>query len=315
MKFYQKVILLLVLIGVESIFIVSNLEEIKNGTKKALRAMDFYTVCDETLNYSLGQVDNGFGISREEIKNVLLQAENVWEKDLNKNIFEYKEGAEFKINFIFDERQRQTLEKNNLDLKLDKLNDIQENISQKYKVLETQYANALLDYQKKIADYERRVKEFNVDVNKWNKKGGAPEDEYEELKDEENDLEELKEKLETERKKINGMAADLNGLAKKESGSVEKYNQEVQTYREKFGEANEFNQGEYNGVGINIYQFREKTDLELVLAHELGHALGVGHVENSQSIMYYLMEKQNLEDIKLTLEDLAAIRGICKIEN
>jgi predicted Zn-dependent protease len=64
-------------------------------------------------------------------------------------------------------------------------------------------------------------------------------------------------------------------------------------------------------VGINIYQFHDESDLELVLAHELGHALGLNHVENPESVMYYLMEKQNLENIQLTTQDLQAIKNVC----
>lgn len=314
MKTYQKIILLGVLIFCEAVFVMGNLGEIKGGTKKALKAMNLYTVCDETLYYSLGSVDERFGISQEEIREVLFQAENIWEKDLSRNVLEYREGAEFKINFIFDERQQQTIEKNNLDSKLEQLSEVQENISQKYAALEAEYKKALGSYERNVANYEKRVNDFNAEVEKWNEKGGAPEDKYEDLRNEEEDLEKLKDKLEGERKRVNAMVVNLNELAKKESGSVEKYNKEVQTYREKFGEANEFNQGEYNGVGINIYQFYEEADLKLVLAHEFGHALGVDHVENPQSIMYYLMEKQDLENTKLTLEDLGAIKGICKIE-
>ncbi|EKE21632.1 MAG: Matrixin superfamily protein, partial [uncultured bacterium] len=272
------------------------------------------TVCDETLYYSLGEIDPRFNISNADIKNVLAQAENVWEKDLNKNVFEYREGAEFRVNFIFDERQQRTVEKNKLDSQLDKLEEVKDDISQDYKTIEIEYKNAVAAYQKNLKDYENRIEEFNAEVKKWNKKGGAPENEYEKLQKEQVYLEKLQKQLELEQKNINALVSSLNKLAEKENASVGDYNKKVRTYQEKFGESSEFNQGEYNGLGINIYQFYEKIDLELVLVHELGHALGVGHVQNPESIMYYLMEKQDLENIKLTGEDLNAIKNICKIE-
>ncbi|KKP82941.1 MAG: matrixin [Candidatus Moranbacteria bacterium GW2011_GWF1_35_5] len=239
-----------------TIFYAQKSEEIKLGARNMLKKANLLTVCDETLYYSLGEIDPRFNISNADIKNVLAQAENVWEKDLNKNVFEYKEGAEFKVNFIFDERQQRTVEGNNLNEQLDKLEEIQSDISKEYQTIEAIYQKTLATYQKNIKDYENRVEEFNAEIKKWNKEGGAPEDEYEDLKKEQKALEKLQEQLEAERKKINALVLNLNELAKKENKTVGNYNEKVQTYKEKFGESTEFNQGEYNGLGINIYQFQ-----------------------------------------------------------
>lgn len=314
MKNYLKTILLILLVLGGTVFYAKKSEEIKLGARNALKKANFLTVCDETLYYSLGTVDSRFDISQENVMAVLSEAEEVWERDLGKNVFQYKEGANFKINFVFDERQQGTIEKNNLDLQLDELEKIKSNISQSYQSLEAKYQKALAIYQKNIKNYEDRISDFNSEVEKWNKKGGALEDEYEDLQKEQRAIEKVQKELEIERKNLNATVANLNELAKKENNTVDSYNKEVQTYKEKFGESSEFNQGEYNGIGINIYQFHELSDLKLVLAHELGHALSIGHVENPTSIMYYLMEKQDLENIKLTAEDLGAIKNICKIK-
>jgi predicted Zn-dependent protease len=50
-----------------------------------------------------------------------------------------------------------------------------------------------------------------------------------------------------------------------------------------------------------------------VLAHEFGHALGLDHVEDPQAIMYYLMDKQNIKDLKLTTDDINALKKGCNI--
>jgi len=49
----------------------------------------------------------------------------------------------------------------------------------------------------------------------------------------------------------------------------------------------------------------------LALAHELGHTLGIGHVDNPQSVMYYLMGEQDLKNPHLTKEDLDALKNVC----
>jgi len=124
----------------------------------------------------------------------------------------------------------------------------------------------------------------------------------------------MREDLEDDREEINDLAEEINKLVTQENNLVADYNEQIQDYRDKFGEGEEFNQGEYIGDAINIYEFQNRNDLIMVLAHELGHALGVGHVENSKSVMYYLMQDQDLENIKLSQEDLTAIKEICKIK-
>jgi predicted Zn-dependent protease len=62
------------------------------------------------------------------------------------------------------------------------------------------------------------------------------------------------------------------------------------------------------GEEINIYEFDSRTALLRVLAHEFGHALGLDHNDNEQSIMHYLNSSTNL---KPTKEDLAALREVC----
>jgi len=51
----------------------------------------------------------------------------------------------------------------------------------------------------------------------------------------------------------------------------------------------------------------------LTLIHELGHALGLNHLENPQAFMYYLMGEQGMENPSLTAEDLQALKEACQL--
>jgi len=69
----------------------------------------------------------------------------------------------------------------------------------------------------------------------------------------------------------------------------------------------------YDGKSINIYQFEATADLRLVVVHELGHALGLDHLSQPESIMYYMMGEQDLENPKASNEDILALKQICNL--
>jgi predicted Zn-dependent protease len=62
---------------------------------------------------------------------------------------------------------------------------------------------------------------------------------------------------------------------------------------------------------INIYEFESRSQLIRILSHELGHAIGLGHNENAESIMYYLNKGTGLSP---TAEDIRDLKAYCKIK-
>lgn len=268
-------------------------------------------LCDQPFLYSVGNIDSRFGINEESLANLAKEAEDIWDQQTGKNIFAYDSASSFKINLVFDERQEKTLETEALEQKLKKLELTDAGLKKQYDATYANYSKKTDDYNALVKKYEKKQKNYNNDVSYWNSQGGAPEDEFEKLQDEKEELEDDYKELDKKRKEINKLVKEINVLAEKESKLVSDYNQKVNTYKSKYGVAREFEKGVYNGREINIYQFNENNDLRLVLAHELGHALGIGHVENPQSLMYYLMSEQDLDASKLTLEDVAAMNKIC----
>src|SRR5690606_10416202 len=121
------------------------------------------------------------------------------------------------------------------------------------------------------------------------------------------------EKLQSESDVLNGIVTELNRIGARGNLLIQDYNSSVNQYNTQFGEAHDFTQGDYTPGAINVYQFDSEDELVIVLAHEFGHALALGHVENESSVMYHFMEKQDVEE-GLSPEDIAHFKDMCETE-
>ena len=108
------------------------------------------------------------------------------------------------------------------------------------------------------------------------------------------------------------LAASLNAKVANYNASVAALNAVVQQYNQSAGHT--FEEGEYvrdfAGERINIFEFIGDTQLERVLAHEFGHAIGLGHNSDPKSIMYAQNESGNLIP---TAADLSALKAVCNL--
>lgn len=242
--------------------------------------------CDRVIEYSIGTFDTQFGINRNDFLNYIDEATAVWEKELGKDIFRYKEGSGLKVNLIYDERQVLTEQKRKEEFGLTQAENILKSFDSKLSMLDSEYKRLTTLHEEEIASLSRVQNDYNRKVDEWNRKGGAPEGVYEQL-DKERIL--INTKIDSINKNaisLNKMTEDLNLLIRLRNEAAENYNRIAKSYNTKYGHGLEFNQGEYSTTGeINIYQFDSPISLKMVLSHEFGHALGLDHTEDTDSIM------------------------------
>ena len=270
------------------------------------------SVCEKTLAYSIGNIDPKFSISKQALVDSLQRSENIWEDSFGLNLFEYKEGAKFKVNLIYDERQAKTEAEKKERMTLDKLEAVYENSSSEHDTLYAEYQNKVVIFERDASAYSQDLESYNNKVSFWNQKGGTPRNAFNDLEIEKERLDAKFKIIESQRQELNGLIASLNQVTSVSNSLADQYNKNVETYQDRFGESSEFNQGEYYDGSISIFQFDDTDELSMVLAHEMGHALGLDHVENPKSVMYYLMGEQVLNPVSLTEEDIYALKMICE---
>jgi len=274
-----------------------------------------YFPCSSPIAYSLGSFDERFGISQTDFLVSLKSAEEVWEKTIGKNLFEYKEDGALKINLIYDTRQEVTNKLQKIDQVVDSGKGSYNEVKTRYETMKVEYQKQKKAFEIRLAEFDKRRDAYEADVVYWNSKGGATKDAYNKLQIEQKwlkiegvEIANLQSVLNKKIDELNATATKLNNLASSLNINVAKFN-EVNSEN-----AGEFEEGTYerdvNGARINIYQFEDKGKLMRVLAHEFGHALDLEHIDDPKAIMYRLNNGINQE---LTENDITALKTRCEL--
>lgn len=273
--------------------------------------------CSVPLSYSLGTVDSRFNVTQADFLSAVEEAEQVWEKPVNRNLFQYVgTGGKLKVNLIYDYRQEATDKLKSLGYNIETTQSSYNNLKSRYDSLVASYNSQKSQLDALIAQFDQERKAYEQQVNYYNQQGGAPRQqaaalnaEYNKLRAEAAQIKQLQDSVNALVPQINGLASILNSLASQLNLNVSSYN----TIGESRGE--EFEEGLYisdrSGQSVNIYEFMNHEQLVRVLAHELGHALGLEHVDDPNAIMYRLNESKNGE---ATVADLTELKQVCNMQ-
>jgi len=269
--------------------------------------------CQKPIYYSLGEIDSRFNITREDAIEAVAEAGDIWSQPFGQALFAYAASGPLKINFIYDYRQETSDQLKELGVIVDDDKKTYANLKLQYEQLNKQYLEKKSQLRQQGADYEKKLQAFNAEAASWNGRGGAPDADYQRLKKTDAALEQQRQQVNTLTLQVNKMVDQLNTLVRKLNQLIAKLNLNVNKYNSIGGQTGEqFEAGVYNqnstGTFINVYEFGSHQELVRLLAHELGHALGLNHSSNTEDIMYYLNISQNSTP---TPADISALDAKC----
>jgi hypothetical protein len=268
--------------------------------------------CREQITYRIGTVDPRFGLSRQDISMAAARAAEMWGKAGNRVLFREDPRGSVVINLVYDYRQESADKLRTLSYRIDDTESAYDELKSVFERMKSEFEQKHDGLARDFQMYNARVSAFNAEVEA--NRHQASEETYRRLMAEKDELAFLSEGLNARKEELKGSEETLKSLVTVINRIAHNRNLDIVKYRDagkKLGP--EFCEGEYirkNGKeSINIYQFDGGSKLVRVLAHELGHALGLKHVENPQAVMYRLMQTDSLV---LAPEDIAALNTRCR---
>lgn len=273
--------------------------------------------CEKPIPYFVGSFDRRFDLSQKDFLTALLKAESIWESASGRDLFVYSaEKGELPINLIYDYRQEVTEELGEIETVVKTGESSYDALESEYRALKAQYALEKRGYDASVALFNQKSTAYEASVERWNSGNRSSKREFEALEAERLALEAELQSVQSQEvalnalvKKINQSVEELNTLAKKLNLNVEAYNTVGASRGDTF--AGGIYSVDREGERIDIFEFENQEKLVRVLAHELGHALGLEHVDDPKAIMYYLNES---EAGKLTEADLNALTSLCGVQ-
>lgn len=268
----------------------------------------FRKPCAEPIRYAIGTYDERFGISRAQFEQAAKDAAGLWNQAAGKALIEASAKPEVSVNLAYDERQEAVKIGDDISAEQRAYDDMKETVD----ATRARYTSATASYERQQRTYDAAVDAYEDKVTYWNERGGAPPAEYQALEAEKARLAGMRTRLSESVDRINVLADSIQSDVTKLNGLASRLNAKVDVYNEAVG--HDFDQGNYvsdeGGKRITIFEFDDTMELKRVLAHEFGHALGLGHTDDPDSVMY----SYNIGNtFALSDADTAALKEACRL--
>ncbi|HKJ71353.1 MAG TPA: matrixin family metalloprotease [Gammaproteobacteria bacterium] len=272
--------------------------------------------CNGPLAYAVGDVDPRFGISRAAFQRAVADAARLWEAAAGRDLFERRPDADFRINLEYSEHQRTTERARDLDRSAASLGKKVDRARRRLEALRDRLHRRLRQWRHRLRALQADRRALNERVRTLNEQGGASPRQAAELRDRRKELQRRASELQAGRDGMERLQGRVNELAVRANALVLRHNRQVRERDRLAGGGKKFHQGYYQrggaaGRNITIRQFSNRDRLRFALAHELGHALGMGHVEAPRAVMHAVYGRGPHPRLSLTDADRRALEGVC----
>jgi hypothetical protein len=277
--------------------------------------------CRAPLRWTIEAVDPRFGLTDLQAADAVRQAGMVWSEPLGRPLLFQESADGVAIRFVFDERMETALERHRRVAEVDETARAIEERSAALEARRVELARRRASHDARALDFEERQESYNRTVENWNRAGGAPPSELERLRAMEAEIAELRRAVDAEAEEINRMVDEVNRDAEALNAGIEDLNRARVALADDFParvvESAEYRQsrgGLFSNASreIDVFHFEDRDHLVRVLAHVLGHAIGLEHSTSAGSLMHEAgTASEAAGSARATEEDLTQLRTLC----
>lgn len=284
----------------------------------------------------IGKIDRYYKnkISHHELRVILEEIEETFESTLGMNIFDYSlDGKPIDILYLAPSKleKRFTRKNNTLKRKQEKIKNLEEYFytkQEKIDILKDEQAYKNIIFNNKVDDLNEYVKEKNTQrlskdeyskVQKYvNTERLKIKSELKLLKKEQRALTRIISKFNnkillynnniSEYNRLNNELESMNRRFKKVKGKTFAQKEvTLKTYYKNGRKVEERNIAETMNK-IEIYGFDSLAELKVVIAHEIGHLVGIPHIEVEDALMNPILQRKQENELTLIQEDILNFR-------
>jgi hypothetical protein len=264
------------------------------------------------LHWHIGRIDPRFGVTSVQVRHAVDRAAALWNNAAGRRLFEYDDSSGFAVNLVYDQRQ----ERENAEREASRNLETEKAALRQAKLRERQataeFSSAQATFRQADQEFHSRLGEYNRRVDYWNSLGGATTDVVDALDGEKQSLAEEASTLDSNQQRLVALRDRANALVQEYNNEAKRYNAEVEDYNRRFAGGTQV-VGEWRRKddveAVTVFAFGDLNHFEIVLAHELGHALGLGHAQGDGAIMSAVEKgRKSAADLRLTKRDKELLR-------
>lgn len=257
---------------------------------------------DTRLRYQIAEVDPRFGLSKNEVIQLSQEAIQIWHEGTHQPLFVYDDQSLLKIHLIYDDRQAEYNAFKKTQQQLNRENNNNQRISNNLDLSKSNLDQMQRSLRQQHIQLQADAQSLQQQNMSWSRIENAHGENRQHIENQYQQLKEKARRLESDIAYYNQLNHNLNQQVNEHNSNIDHYNKGIMQAKNRFP-PHEFHKGVFMGNQIQIYQFDAQDDLRLTLAHELGHALGLGHHADPEALMYPVLGEQNLQHFKLKPAD------------
>lgn len=282
----------------------------------AIRLMRSGSDCQFIVEWQPGQIDERFNLSSTDIERAMKRVQALWGGAVEQ--FELTRATDqgIVIDFQYDNRQELIDNESSYQKHLREQEILIEQRQADYEEKRGRFERANRSFLQRAEEIQRRVDSLNEWVREVNDQGGFTDDQLVRFEAEREAIDQRQHSERAQQTELEALAREANQAMNHVNEAIDRRNEMIGHYNETFAGKRLFTSGHYqrsNGRDtITIYQFQGETGLQRVLAHEIGHALGLTHLNNPEAIMFEQVSGLSTpRGLRLTQEDRQAIGDRC----